>query len=97
LIARAICKNPRYLFLDEPTNSLDAGNESMIMRNLAGFFPGRTVIIVAHRLSTVKNAGRIVVLEDGKVAETGTHRELLSTGGVYSRLVSKQIEQEATR
>ena len=97
LIARALCKNPRYLFLDEPTNSLDAGNESTIMQNLAKFFHGRTVILAAHRLSTVKNADLIVVLEKGSIVETGSHRELLSAGGVYSRLVAKQIEQEAKR
>ncbi len=92
LIARAMYKNPQFLFFDEATNSLDAGNESAIMRNLRSFFEGKTVVIAAHRLSTVKNADLIVVLDDGKVVETGTHVELLSAGGAYCTLVRSQLE-----
>ncbi len=81
LIARAIYKNPDYLFWDEATNALDAVNEKEILANLENFFRLRTVVLVAHRLSTVKNADQIVVLDGGAVAETGTHEELLARRG----------------
>jgi len=92
LIARAVYKNPDYLFFDEATNALDANNESVIMRNLDEFFEGRTVVVVAHRLSTVKNADQIVVLEKGEIAEIGTHAELVQKRGKYFELVSNQLE-----
>lgn len=92
LIARAIYKNPKYLFLDEATNSLDAKNERVIMENLNHFFEGKTVVVVAHRLSTVKNADQIVVLDKGKVVEIGTHEELVNSKGAYFDLVRNQLE-----
>ncbi len=92
LIARAVYKNPEYLFFDEATNSLDANNEKVIMENLIGFFRGRTVVTVAHRLSTVKNADLIVVLDNGRIVETGTHAELASKKGAYYELVKNQLE-----
>ncbi len=92
LIARAVYKNPQYLFFDEATNSLDANNERIIMDNLNKFFKGRTVVVVAHRLSTVKNADQIVVIEKGKIIETGTHKELTKLKGSYYELVKNQLE-----
>ena len=92
LIARAIYKNPRYLFFDEATNALDANNEKEIVGNLSEFFKGRTVIVVAHRLSTVKNADNIIVLHKGSVAEQGTHAELSRQRGIYYNLVQNQLE-----
>ena len=92
LIARAVYKNPNYIFLDEATNSLDANNERMIVENLNDFYQGKTVIIVAHRLSTVKNAGQIVVLDKGKVVEIGNHEELTARRGAYYNLVKNQLE-----
>lgn len=92
LIARAAYRDARYLFLDEATNSLDANNEKVIMENLDSLFRGKTVVIVAHRLSTVKNADNIVVLDKGKVVEQGTHRELTDKKGYYYRLVKNQLE-----
>lgn len=92
LIARAVYKNPKYIFLDEATNSLDANNERVIMENLQGFIKGRTSVVVAHRLSTVKNADQIVVIENGKVVETGTHIELSEKKGSYYTLVKNQLE-----
>jgi ATP-binding cassette subfamily B protein len=92
LIARAIYKNPDYIFLDEATNALDANNEKMIMENLEEFFKGRTVVIVAHRLSTVKNADNIVVMEAGKIIEHGRHKELTARKGAYFNLVRNQLE-----
>ena len=83
LIARAVYKNPDYIFFDEATNALDAKNERMIMENLDRFFQGRTVVVVAHRLSTVKKADQIVVLEKGKIVEKGTHKELVDQKGAY--------------
>ncbi len=92
LIARAVYKDPEYIFLDEATNALDANNERVIMENLDQFFRGRTVIVVAHRLSTVRNADRIIVLEKGKVVETGSHPELVDRSGAYYNLVKNQLE-----
>jgi ATP-binding cassette subfamily B protein len=92
LIARAVYKDPDYIFFDEATNALDANNEMVIMNNLEKFFEGKTVIIVAHRLSTVKNADNIVVLDKGEIVETGTHRDLTALKGEYYKLVKNQLE-----
>ena len=92
LIARAVYKNPAYIFLDEATNALDAKNEKAIVENLNEFYKGRTVIVVAHRLSTVKNADQIIVLDNGKVVETGNHASLIEKQGVYYNLVKNQLE-----
>ena len=92
LIARAVYKNPEFLFFDEATNALDAKNERVIVENLEQFFAGKTVIIVAHRLSTVKNADQIVVLEKGELVEVGTHQELVKKKGHYFKLVKEQLE-----
>ncbi len=92
LIARAVYKNPDYLFFDEATNALDANNEYEIMAKLSRFYTGRTVVVVAHRLSTVKNADQIVVLDQGKIAEVGTHESLTQKQGLYYHLVKNQLE-----
>jgi ATP-binding cassette subfamily B protein len=92
LIARAIYKNPAYLIFDEATNSLDANNEKEIIENLGRFFKGRTVVVVAHRLSTVRNADKIVVLEKGQIVEEGSHEQLSSIQGKYYELVKNQLE-----
>jgi ATP-binding cassette subfamily B protein len=92
LIARAVYKNPQFLFFDEATNSLDANNEKQIMKNLQEFYKGKTVVIVAHRLSSVRHADNIVVLEKGKVVEQGTHEELTKKRGAYYTLVKNQLE-----
>lgn len=92
LIARAVYKNPQYIFLDEATNALDANNEKEIMENLNSFYEGRTVVIVAHRLSTVRNADNIIVLDQGKIVEEGTHEELTAKRGIYYSLVKNQLE-----
>lgn len=92
LIARMIYRDPAYIFLDEATNSLDAHNERAIVNSLEHFFPGKTVIIVAHRLSTVRHADQIVVMAQGKIAECGTHDELINTRGAYYNLIKNQLE-----
>ena len=92
LIARAIYKNPEFLFFDEATSSLDANTEKSILNNLNDFFKGRTVIVVAHRLSTVKNADQIIVMENGQLIERGTHKELIKTPNKYYSLVKNQLE-----
>lgn len=94
LIARAIYRDPDYVFLDEATAALDAASERAIMRQLPTFFQNRTVVVIAHRLSTVKNADKIVVLEAGKIVEEGTHAELLEMRGNYYRLVENQLQLE---
>lgn len=92
LIARAVYKNPDFIFLDEATNALDAKNERNIVENLDRFYQGRTVVVVAHRLSTVKNADQIIVLDSGKVVEVGDHTSLIEKKGAYFNLVKNQLE-----
>jgi len=92
LIARAVYKDPDFLFFDEATNALDANNERSIMDNMQEFFRNRTVVVVAHRLSTVKNADNIVVLDEGRIIEQGTHSELARKEGAYFELVKNQLE-----
>ena len=92
LIARAVYKNPDFLFFDEATNALDANNERLILDNLNAFYKGKTVIIVAHRLSTVQNADNIVVMDKGKIIEEGTHKDLTDKKGAYYILVKNQLE-----
>jgi len=92
LIARVIYKNPDIIIFDEATNSLDANNEKVIVENLADFFKGKTVVVVAHRLSTVKGAHKIVVLDSGRVIELGTHQTLIESRGAYYDLVKNQLE-----
>jgi len=91
-IARAVYKDPEYLFFDEATSALDANNERVIMKNMDRFFKGKTVVVIAHRLSTVKNADQIVVLDKGEIVETGTHGELVDCKGKYYELVKNQLE-----
>ncbi|WP_299885405.1 peptidase domain-containing ABC transporter [uncultured Lacinutrix sp.] len=92
LIARAVYKNPKYIFFDEATSALDANNEKVIMENLQEFYKGKTVVVVAHRLSTVKNADQIIVLDRGEIIEKGTHETLTKKRGSYYTLVKNQLE-----
>ena len=92
LIARAVYKDPPYIFLDEATNALDANNERAIVENLARFYHGKTVVVVAHRLSTVRHADNIIVLEQGKIVESGQHEDLITAKGAYYNLVKNQLE-----
>lgn len=92
LIARAVYKNPEYLFFDEATNALDANNEKEIMEQLYEFYKGKTVVVAAHRLSTVKDADKIIVLNKGQIAEEGSHQELTQKQGLYYSLVKNQLE-----
>jgi ATP-binding cassette subfamily B protein len=92
LIARAVYKNPHYIFFDEATSALDAENEKVIHDNLQQFFKEKTVLIIAHRLSTVKNADQIIVLKEGVIVEIGTHQELVNNKKNYYNLVKNQLE-----
>ena len=92
LIARAIYKNPKYIFFDEATNALDTTNEAEIMHHLNTFYHGRTVVVAAHRLSTVKNADQILVMRQGRIVEQGTHKELVAMNGYYYDLLKNQLE-----
>jgi ATP-binding cassette subfamily B protein len=92
LIARAVYKNPDYLFFDEATSALDSNNEKVIMNNLNEFFKSKTVVVIAHRLSTVKNADQIIVLDKGQIIEKGNHTELTALKGSYYELVKNQLE-----
>lgn len=91
LIARAIYKSPQILVLDEATNALDSKNEREIMENLQRFYKGRTVVIAAHRLSTIRNADNIIVINEGRIAEQGTHESLIKRKGEYYNLICNQI------
>lgn len=93
LIARTVYKNPEFLFFDEATNALDANNERTIMQSLEQFYRGKTVVVVAHRLSTVRNADNIIVLDNGRIVEQGTHEQLIASRGQYYALVRNQLEQ----
>jgi ATP-binding cassette subfamily B protein len=95
MIARALYKNPDYLFLDEATNSLDSINESVLIKNLNEIFKGKTVVLVAHRLATIKNADSIIVLDKGIVVEVGNEKDLLARKGFYHRLIQNQMILEA--
>lgn len=92
LIARAVYKNPNFIFLDEATNALDAKNEKEIVENLNTFYSGRTVVVIAHRLSTVRNADQIIVIDDGRVIEIGNHSSLISKRGMYYKLIKNQLD-----
>jgi len=92
LIARAVYKDPKYLFFDEATSALDAETERAITGNLQRFFEGRTVVVIAHRLSTVRQADQIVVLEHGRIVERGSHAELVALQSRYYHLVKNQLE-----
>jgi ATP-binding cassette subfamily B protein len=92
LIARALYKNPHYLFFDEATSALDSQNEQEIVSHLEECFQGKTVVIIAHRLSTVKNADQILVLNQGYIVEKGTHQELVENKGFYKELIKNQLE-----
>ena len=92
MLARAIYKDPQYILLDEATSSLDAENERKITENMERLFKGRTMVVIAHRLSTVRNADNIIVLRHGRIVEQGMHVELAEKGGYYYELVRNQLE-----
>ena len=92
LIARAVYKDPFFLFFDEATSALDANNEKAIVENLKSFNKGKTVVVIAHRLSTVKDADQIVVLDQGEIKEIGDHASLVQKKGHYFKLVKNQLE-----
>jgi ATP-binding cassette subfamily B protein len=92
LLARAFYKNPNFMFLDEATSALDAKNERMVVQNLDTFCKDKTVVVIAHRLSTVVNADQIVVLNKGQIGEVGTHKELVALQGIYYNLVRNQLD-----
>ena len=92
LIARAVYKNPSFIFFDEATNSLDASNEKVITNRLNHFFTGRTAVVVAHRLSTVRHAHQIIVLDHGHIVERGSHETLIAKQGFYYNLIKDQLE-----
>lgn len=94
LIARALYREPRFLFLDEATNALDAVNEQKIVNALNSAFENRTVVVVAHRLSTIRNAHQIIVLDKGRIAEIGDHDSLMQRHGMYFRLVRSQFGEQ---
>ena len=96
LMARAIYRNPEFLFLDEATSALDTKNESAVLAAMRDFARGRTVVVIAHRLSTVRDADQIVVIDQGRIVETGRHGDLVARGGVYFRLVRNQLELEVS-
>ena len=95
-IARAFLKNPPILILDEATSDLDAESEFMVQQALAALMRGRTVLVIAHRLATVRNADRIVVVHEGRIVEIGRHEELLAREGLYRRLYALQMEGVAS-
>lgn len=92
MIARAVYKHPEYMLLDEATSSLDAENERAITENLEAGFAGRTMVVIAHRLSTVRHADNIIVIHKGKVVEQGRHEELIAKRGAYYNLIKNQLE-----
>jgi ATP-binding cassette subfamily B protein len=92
LIARAVYKSPDYLFFDEATTALDSFNEMIIMENLLEHFANKTIVLVAHRLSTIKHADNIIVIEDGELVEQGSHEELTYSRKAYFQLVRNQME-----
>jgi ATP-binding cassette subfamily B protein len=95
LLGRAIYRMPDFLFLDEATSALDARTETAVLTGLREFARGRTVVVIAHRLSTVREADQIVVLDQGRIVELGTHADLVAHAGAYFRLVRNQLELEA--